>query len=485
MPTNDPNRLHNQRIEQYIRRVSKLYGVTIDDFTAMVAQIELNPDKAFSFDDFPALKGKANKAFDKFAASLQSIINTATEAEWLRACKDVSDAVKDIANELGYQSSERNLEALKAFQQRKTGGMNLSDRVWNYTEQFRQEMELALDIGIGEGRSAAELSRDVRRYLKQPERLFRRVWDKHGNLVLSQAAKAFNPGQGVYRSSFKNARRLTATETNMAYRKSDNERWQQLFFVVGFEVKLSNNHTINGVPFTDICDDLVGKYPKTFVFTGWHPQCHCFAIPILMTPEEFAEASNMKAAGEDISRYRSKNAVDDVPDGFKKWVADNADRIEKANNRGTLPYFLKDNATFAGISVKGMNLMEQVNKDGIKELRAWARENIVGKKIPHPQFEKQITITSTGVKEYLNQPFKAYFEKNNAIKNIVDILQSSEYLGISDFRNSEKILYSHIFETEAIGNMKSWLIVREITNGDVNFYSISDSEKVLTGLKRK
>ena len=52
-------------------------------------------------------------------------------------------------------------------------------------------------------------------------------------------------------------------------------------------------------------------------------------------------------------------------------------------------------------------------------------------------------------------------------------------------KGNEKILFSHIFETEAIGNMKSWLIVREITNGDVNFHSISDSQKVLTGLKRK
>ena len=129
--------------------------------------------------------------------------------------------------------------------------------------------------------------------------------------------------------------------------------------------------------------------------------------------------------------------------------------------------------------------MEQANRDKIKELRAWAKVNIVGKKIRHPQFDRQITITSTGVKEYLNQPFRAYFEKNRAIKDIVYILQNSEYLGVSDFRSSEKVVYSHIFETLAIGDMRSWLIVREITNGDVNFYSISDSEKVLTGLKRK
>ena len=325
----------------------------------------------FSFNDFPALKSKADKTFDNFAASLQSAINTATEYEWLRACKDVSDAVKGIAKKYEFDNAnERHLEALKAFQQRKTNGMNLSDRVWNYTDQFRQELELALDIGIGEGRSAAELSRDVRRYLNEPERLFRRVRDKHGNLALSQAAKAYHPGQGAYRSSFKNARRLTATETNIAYRKADNMRWRELDIVVGFEIKLSNNHTLNGVPFVDICDDLAGKYPKTFVFTGWHPLCRCFAKSILITDEEMDERIRMRREGdtEGLKNFKSKNAVDDVPENFKKWVADNADRIERANNKGTLPYFLRDNATFAKISLKDINLTNRT--EYIRQARA-------------------------------------------------------------------------------------------------------------------
>jgi hypothetical protein len=54
--------------------------------------------------------------------------------------------------------------------------------------------------------------------------------------------------------------------------------------------------------------------------------------------------------------------IDDVPENFKKWVSDNGDRIEKANNRGTLPYFLKDNAKFAGISVNKINSMEEQSR---------------------------------------------------------------------------------------------------------------------------
>lgn len=60
---------------------------------------------------------------------------------------------------------------------------------------------------------------------------------------------------------------LAATETNMAYRAADYERWQQLDFVVGIRIELSNNHTCLGADgkphrFHDICDDLQKKYPE-------------------------------------------------------------------------------------------------------------------------------------------------------------------------------------------------------------------------------
>lgn len=123
---------------------------------------------------------------------------------------------------------DQNLDALAAFQGRKVDGMDLSQRIWKYVGQYREQLESALDVGLGEGRSADELSRDVRQNLLDPNRLFRRVRDKRGNLVLSKAARAFHPGRGVYRSSYKNAMRLTRSEINMAYRESDWQRWQSL-----------------------------------------------------------------------------------------------------------------------------------------------------------------------------------------------------------------------------------------------------------------
>ena len=110
-------------------------------------------------------------------------------------------------------------------------------------------------------------------------------------------------------------------------------------FVVGIEIHLSGNHTLNGKPFHNLCDELVGKYPKDFKFTGWHPQCRCFVTTILKTKEKRDEDVKKILRGDTVSG-NNVNEVTDVPQGFKNWVQDNAERIDKADR---LPYFIKDN----------------------------------------------------------------------------------------------------------------------------------------------
>lgn len=232
--------------------------------------------------------------------------------------------------------------ARDAFIARKVDGLGLSDNVWKYTQQFQREIEMALDAGIRSGLSADEIARDVRGYLKYPDRLYRRVRDEHGQLHLSRHAEEFHPGRGVYRSSYMNARRLAATETNIAYRTADHVRWQQLDFVVGIEIHLSNNHNCKGVPsgtYHDICDDLKGKYAKDFIFKGWHPHCRCYATSVLKTDEEMAEDARRIMNGEGTTND-SVNSVRELPKAFTDWAEENE---ERAKNGRSLPYFIQDN----------------------------------------------------------------------------------------------------------------------------------------------
>ena len=197
----------------------------------------------------------------------------------------------------------------------------------------------------------------------------------NGILHLSKKAAEFHPGRGVYRSSYLNARRLAAKETNIAYRTADHERWQKMDFVVGIEIHLSNNHTCRGRdgkphPFMDICDQLKGKYPKDFKFTGWHPHCRCYATSILKTDEEIAEDTRRILRGEPLDS-ESENAVTEPPEGFKDWMEKNEERIAKASKKGTLPGFVRENEGVVGVKdiTKGNHASREEKADtaGVKE----------------------------------------------------------------------------------------------------------------------
>lgn len=338
---------HYKTTTAYTRAVNALFDKATSDIAEVAHKEDYDPDKPFDFDDYPKAKAQLQKVVKGLARKMQAVIETGSRRQWLFACHKNDEFIASIIDTTKItkgrlqKMQDRNLDALQSFQARKVGGMSLADRVWKYTEQYKAQIELGLDVGLGEGRSAAQLSRDLRQNLQDPNRLFRRVRDKRGNLQLSKAAKAFHPGQGVYRSSYKNAMRLTRSEINMAYREADHLRWQQLDFVVGFEVHRSNHEPKCKC---DLCERLVGKYPKYFKFKGWHPQCLCYATAILMDEDDFdkQELSDLKSAlkGTEYRKLSAKNEVTELPDGFKDWVAENE---TKQANWASTPYFIKDN----------------------------------------------------------------------------------------------------------------------------------------------
>lgn len=340
---------HYKTTDAYVAAIDRLYNTAIEEFAKLTNRVKIDPDKPFSFADYPATQATAQKIVNELAANMQTVIANGSLKQWLYACqkndaflRSIMDTTKISKARLN-KMQDRNLDALKIFQQRKVDGLDLSGRVWKYVGQFKDQIELGLDVGLGEGRSAQQLARDVKENLNDPDRLFRRVRDKGGVLRLSKAAKAFHPGRGVYRSSTKNAQRLTRSEINMSYRESDRLRWESLDFVVGFEIRRSNKEPKCKCK---LCERLKGKYPKSFVFKGWHPQCMCFAVPILQDYEEMREdrRNEFRAAlyGTEYKKYASKNTVTDVPVEFKKWVSENK---EASKDWKSTPYFIKDNFT--------------------------------------------------------------------------------------------------------------------------------------------
>lgn len=325
----------NKRLAKYVMLVESIYEdlnleaakiVGITDFT-------IDSDRPFMWSDYPQTRKRIRDLQERFVEDIGAVIYSGTSEEWKNS-NEVQDLLANkVLQTYGATIGKKNYEilyqpnndALKAFQQRKDKGFTISDKLWNQSTLYKQELEEAISCAIQKGMSVIILSKQISKYLLDFPQLQKDYKERFGKASRSMDCE--------YRSI-----RLAASEINMAYRQAENLRWQQMDFVVGYEIKLSNNHTCNGKPFQDICDILAGKYPKDFQWTGWHPLCRCYKIPILKTEEEFWEWD-----GRSEATTASVNEVKDVPDAFKKWVLDNQERISTAKKRNTLPYFLRDN----------------------------------------------------------------------------------------------------------------------------------------------
>ena len=316
--TNKDELAHLNRLNKYAASVNRIYDQAVKEFLRMSSGLKLDPTKPFSFDNFPQTKDRVSKLINKIVGEVTTTTKGGMFQEWDEANKRNDRLVDRLFTTTSNKKGEKfrrykqhNLEAFSEFQNRKVDGLGLSDRIWNNTKQFKSELEMAIGVGLSDGRSAAALARDVKKYLNDPDKIFRRVKDSKDKLRLSEHAKQFHPGQGKYRSSRKNAERLTRTEINMSYRMSDHTRWQQMDFIVGFEVKLSNRNT-----HSPVCEALAGKYPKDFKFGGWHPHCMCYVTSIMMTDAELDRMEDAILNAEPID-FVSENAVTDLPGNFK------------------------------------------------------------------------------------------------------------------------------------------------------------------------
>lgn len=127
--------------------------------------------------------------------------------------------------------------------------------------------------------------------------------------------------------------------------------------------------------------------------------------------------------------------------------------------------------------VEGMT-NNDILKTRRKQLFAEAKQSLSGKTFTLDNIGLEIRFTTTGIKEFLNQPHQKYEAKNELISSIKEIISKSKYIGYSKYhKNSPYIAKSHIFETNVAG-IPSWIIAREDKDGVISFYSISDNAKV-------
>lgn len=371
-----------KRTEAYAEKVRLMFAQTVNDIMALNKRIpNIAEGQMYSFDgDTQKVQNEVERLLRRLQSVCVAAIKSGISLEWAQANSECDKLVSSAFGKKALDGSgkyagytNRNDAAMKAFVNRTDKGFDLSSRVWQSVKQLKDEMEVALTVSMGEGASSQEISRNVRKYLNDPDLMFRRfrykagekdiidpstgevtgkeiVWGKKWKKrVLDDNTGKYRwidynknnypSGQGVYKSSAKNAMRLARTETNMAYRNADFERWQQMDFVLGVRIE-PTSHTKKERK-KDICDKLAGDYPKDFRFEGWHPQCFCIATPILVSDEEMIAKAEAEDRGE-AYQFKAK-PIKKCPEGFNQWVVKNGEKIKLSRSMGNEPYFLAHN----------------------------------------------------------------------------------------------------------------------------------------------
>ena len=357
--SSDFNKLHDYVITELSKAVNKSVN-------------EANPEELFKIAKTctPTEKDRVQALLDAYNNAVLSLIKQGITKAVLFSTNTQQNALSAFTRFKGKEVDAWRKETARAFiesRMKRDNGLNLSDRVWNYTQQTKSEFEVAvsqvLENGIGKGISAESLGRQVRQYLNNPDMMYRRyhrkqlmsdgtkkdivewrrrIIDKEGKVrfIKEDLAKV---GTGVYRSARQNALRLTITETNMAYNYSNCKRWESEPFVLGIRIRLSANH-----PEEDICDELAGDYPKTFMWRGWHPRCMCSVSPILMDRKSDEWKKLRKMPKEEYEAYQSPHLVKNVPSAFSEWCERNKKKLKVARDNDKLPYFVRDNIKAVG-----------------------------------------------------------------------------------------------------------------------------------------
>lgn len=400
---------HNQLLALfavYAKKLDKLY----DDFIArLISSLpysekeiweKLAQDPLFRFDELPYMSARLQHIFNDFVNNQVLCYKAGiTDGVALAYSQDdvnlgkytiLQDKAIDAARDAAVTSFISNRMSRKE-------GLSLSDRVWNYAQLGKSEVEMGISNvikdGLKAGTSAEELGRKVRQYLNNPTMMYRRYWinvalagggkkkvakwyrryidEKTGKVTFKQEPLE-KVGRGVYRSARMNSYRLMRTEINMSYHKANASRWAKEPFVYGIRVWRSPQH-----PEEDICDELEGYYPKDFVFSGWHVSCLCASSPLTLYGDEKRDFYRRLMKGEDMSNFHSKHEItkENMNPNWWKYVDDNHDAILKAAERGKLAYHLRDNQSywidkFSDEERKKMGLAPLSDKDRIKQIAA-------------------------------------------------------------------------------------------------------------------
>lgn len=224
---------------------------------------------------------------------------------------------------------------------------------------------------------------------------------------------------------------------------------------------------------------------------GWN--CRCTVVQVRKQKYPATEHGEAMSRGEEamngerynIFRFNSGKQGKTMPD-YNPYTIKRCNDCDVAKGGNTKLGFVPDYQLCQGcIMIRKCN--EDRNRDNSAKATKKSPEvkKLQGTTISNPDFNHEVLITGGSIKEWTNQPHKEYAAKNSILKHIDKVFREAKYIGfIDNFKKKPGVKQSHLFETNVLGEL-SWIIVREYEIGEFVLHSISDSDKIKTGIRKE
>ena len=352
-------------IEREISRLVK--GISDDSYVRSL--LAGNAYMALPVSDLRKLNRVVSKRLDEFYEKVYVITNTASSEAW-RAGEQLQSKVarRKLPVKLYEALNERSVFAHRKrameIHQLSRSAFNKSARIWKVGTS--DQIDTAIQLALANGDSADKLARDLRQYLIEPERIYKRVEiykrNAKGGKIIGPDGKPvkvveirrrvlnektgkfrwvveedpYRPGRGIARSARVNAMRMARNEIVKAYRASQLVQLRANPTAIGYRIILSNNHThLNAkgqaIPYTaeddEICDSGKGEYPLDWVWDGWHVNCRCIIIALFAPEKIIKQMVRASARGESWDIDLSIYAINELPASLIGWVGRHAEQM--------------------------------------------------------------------------------------------------------------------------------------------------------------
>ncbi len=233
-----------------------------------------------------SLKAEADRISQAITKKLEEDLPRAVEAgasplqrQLMRALEEAAVPLDALKVQRGF--GDVNARAVEAIWARTRNGMRLSGRIWQKGEEAREAVRAIIWNGTARGRDAVKIARDIEKYVR------------HGRGTLTQDYPNMmkRMGKRVPKSLSYEALRLARTEMTMAFQEGTYAAGRVSPSYRGVRWYLSASH-----PLQDVCDDLAsadlynlgpGGYPAGEEPITPHPNCLCFAAPLVEDTKDF------------------------------------------------------------------------------------------------------------------------------------------------------------------------------------------------------